>query len=70
MWWTNALTGQSGLLTAALSWSIPSVNLNVGSNAVTVYGTNAYGFVVSSSVAITRGGVGSGQPFVDVNNAN
>ena len=70
MTWTNSLTGQASTLAAALSWAIPGVTLNVGTNVITVYGTNAYGFVVSSSVTLTRGGVGTGSPFVDVTNVN
>jgi len=38
--WTNALTGVSGTIPAAMNWSVPGIALAVGGNAITVRGTN------------------------------
>jgi len=38
--WTNSLTGGSGTTFAGLNWEINSVPLGVGSNVITVVGTN------------------------------
>ena len=40
LYWTNALTGDSGTFDLAGYWSVP-VPLNVGTNAVTIYGYEA-----------------------------
>jgi len=40
MTWTNTLTGDSGQLSAANPWSMGSIALGVGSNIITVTGTN------------------------------
>ncbi|MFH0907463.1 MAG: hypothetical protein V1929_01710 [bacterium] len=41
MVWSNVLTGASGQLSAANPWSIGSITLGVGSNVITVNGTNS-----------------------------
>lgn len=38
--WTNALTGGSGTTFAGLNWEINSIPLGIGSNVITVVGTN------------------------------
>lgn len=52
--WTNSLTGAFGTTNAAASWSLGSVALNVGTNVVTVLGTNGIGESASDSVGIIR----------------
>lgn len=54
MTWTNALTGSNGTLAAASSWQITNLWLNVGTNVITVSGTNSSSFAVSDSVTIIR----------------
>ncbi|MCP4608607.1 MAG: DUF11 domain-containing protein, partial [Planctomycetes bacterium] len=66
--WVNSLGG-SGTLPAATPWEISSIGLSVGANVITVTGTNVFGDPASDSVTITRGGIGTGAPFVDVTNA-
>lgn len=58
--WTNALTGGTGTLPAATNWLIASVSLDVGSNPITVRGTNAGGSSASASVTIVRQSAGGG----------
>ena len=41
--WTNTLTGASGAIAAASPWSIPLVGLGVGTNVITVRGSNTTG---------------------------
>ncbi len=57
MRWTNSLTGAQGTLAAAGSWSVAGLALGVGTNCVTVRGTNAYGVAAGDSVTIVRGSV-------------
>ncbi|MGD9875082.1 MAG: C1 family peptidase [Kiritimatiellia bacterium] len=52
--WTNSLTGVFGTTNAAASWSLGSVVLNVGTNLITVRGTNSLGESASNSVSIIR----------------
>jgi hypothetical protein len=68
MWWTNSLTGGSGTLGASNVWNIPAVGLNVGTNLITVYGSNATGTVVSDFVNYIRGPAGTGVPVVTITN--
>jgi hypothetical protein len=51
--WTNALNGNVGTISAATSWLIPGVNLAVGTNVVTVSGTNSVG-AASAAVTLIR----------------
>ena len=44
--------------------------LAVGVNTLTAYGTNFLNQVASDSVAVERGGIGTGKPFVDITNAS
>ena len=41
--WTNALTGAKGTIAAAANWSIPNIALAVGTNVISVAGTNSTG---------------------------
>ncbi|MEI8242155.1 MAG: delta-60 repeat domain-containing protein [bacterium] len=68
MRWTNSLTGGSGTFPVQTPWQIPSVNLAVGANPIVVSGSNSLGVAATGSVTITRGGIGTGTPFVDVTN--
>ena len=50
--WTNGLTGGAGTISAATSWLIPSVNLAVGTNVITVSGTNSVGLASAAATVI------------------
>ncbi len=52
--WTNSLTGAKGTVAAGVAWSISGVALNVGTNAITVRGTNTAGVAASAGVSIAR----------------
>ncbi len=52
--WDNNLTGGSGAIAAAPEWGIPGIVLGVGTNVITVSGTNSVGIGDSDSVAIVR----------------
>lgn len=52
--WTNALTGDSGLLVASTNWMIPDVYLGVGTNVITVRATNQAGVVSTSQAILCR----------------
>ncbi len=54
MRWTNSLTLGGGTFAAQTWWLILSAPLNVGTNVITVYGTNVFGTVASDSIAIIR----------------
>lgn len=47
--WTNSLTGGSGTTFAGLNWEINSISLGVGSNIITVTGTNVGSSVVTNA---------------------
>ena len=51
--WTNALNGSAGSISAATSWLIGSVNLAVGTNVITVSGSNSVG-LASAAVTLIR----------------
>jgi len=69
--WTNALTEASGNATISnFNFQISNFTLAAGENIITVLGTNIHGDVASDSVTITRGGAGTGLPFVDITNEN
>jgi hypothetical protein len=48
--WTNSLTGDSGGVFAGLYWTIGALPLGVGSNVITVVGTNVGATVVTSAI--------------------
>lgn len=60
MTWTNALTGDSGSLAAVSVWSVAGVPLGVGTNVVTVRGTNYLGRGTNDAVTIARAAEGGG----------
>ncbi|HMP90402.1 MAG TPA: carbohydrate-binding protein [Kiritimatiellia bacterium] len=47
--WTNSLTGDSGGALAGITWTIGALPLGVGSNVITVTGTNIGSSVVTSA---------------------
>jgi hypothetical protein len=55
---------------AGLAWTTPQVALVVGTNALMVFGTNAYGTTSMDSVVVVRGPAGTGVPFVDATNVD
>ncbi len=59
MRWTNSLTLNGGTFEAEISWLIVSVDLGVGTNLITVYGTNTFGVEASDSVTIIRSSLGT-----------
>ncbi len=48
--WTNTLTGGSGTAFAGLYWQISSIPLGVGSNVITVTGTNSASLTVTNAI--------------------
>jgi len=68
MWWSNVTTLAAGSFPATDSWSLTINGLPAGVNQVYVYGTNASGGFASEFTDITRGGPGTGVPFVDITN--
>ena len=70
MIWSNQLTGITGSFTATANWVAHNIALKVGENAISIYGTNLYGVVSTDSVTITRGIPGTGEPNVDIVNAD
>jgi hypothetical protein len=54
MSWTNNISTDSGYFSANLNWSVPDIPLEIGTNIITVNGTNVFGNVSSDSVTITR----------------
>jgi hypothetical protein len=68
MQWANPRSTSVGTLAAQLGWSIADIPLGVGSNLITVIGTNAFGVASADNVLIVRGAPGTGAPFVDITN--
>ena len=67
MWWTNALNGACGdVQVTGDRFQVTGVPLAVGVNDIWVHGTNLTGVATNDHVAITRGGVGTGAPFIAV----
>jgi len=52
--WLNQLTGETGNKSAALSWTISNIALDVGTNVIVITGTNIYGETAEDIVKITR----------------
>lgn len=52
--WTNALNGGTGTIGASANWLISGIFVNVGTNPITVGGTNAAGSATSAVVTIVR----------------
>jgi hypothetical protein len=53
---------------AGQHWQTPLIALNVGANSIRLSGTNAFGVVVDKTIVITRGGIGTGLPYLAVTN--
>lgn len=62
--WVNALTIENGVLVGYQA----TIPLGVGANVITVTGTNAWNVSASDSITVTRGGIGTGAPYVDITN--
>jgi len=52
--WTNSLNGDSDSIAASANWLFTSVPLNVGTNTITVSGSNNLSVVTSAVVTIVR----------------
>lgn len=52
--WTNGLTGGSATIPVAANWNIPGIALGVGTNVITVSGTNSSGLADADSVTVIR----------------
>ncbi len=65
--WTNVSTGGAGTHPGAWNWGIP-IPLQVGTNIVTVSGTNTEGQVTNVTVTFTRADIGTGTPIVTITN--
>jgi len=52
--WTNALTGESGVLASSPGWQVAGITLAVGSNTITVRGANYLGTPAFDTVLIIR----------------
>ena len=66
MWWTNAANGAGNMFAATNPWQVVNIPLAVGTNLITVFGTNITGIVASDSVIITRSNTLAA--FVDITN--
>jgi hypothetical protein len=69
MWLSNSANGIVVTFAAAPAWA-QDIALAVGANLITAYGSNAAGVVAYDVVTITRGGIGTGAPFVDITNGS
>ena len=67
MWISNAANGAMASFDATQNWSTV-ISLEVGTNAITVYGTNFLNDTATDSVIIMRLEAGTGIPFVDITN--
>lgn len=71
LWVTNMMTwgtsaGFSGTFAAARAWVVSNIPLVVGANVITVRGWDEFRRTSTDSVVITRGDIGTGQPYLDV----
>ena len=67
MSYTNALSGNSNAFFAVSPWNI-SVAIDVGSNNITVIGTNNFGTPAYDSVTILRDSEGAYKPWIAITN--
>lgn len=65
--WTNALTGGSGTAFAGINWQISAVPLGVGTNVITVTGTNTAALVTVHAIDNAGNGV-YGDGWIDSDN--
>jgi len=54
MWISNAVNGMLEVFATSTDWISPAVEIEVGENELTVYGTNAVGVIAQDSAVITR----------------
>lgn len=66
MWISNSLTGEAWAFPAEFEWTAPVIDLLVGGNEITVWGSNYFDEVSSDSVTITRADVGTGEPVIEI----
>ncbi|MCX7004370.1 MAG: right-handed parallel beta-helix repeat-containing protein [bacterium] len=68
MWAVNAALGATGVFPAALGWHAPEIPLQIGANAILVYGTNDVDGITNDILIVTRGANGTGTPCIDITN--
>jgi len=68
MWISNAANGALAVFPATAVWTAAAIPLAVGSNLVTVFGTNLTADLASDSRLVTRGPAGSGAPLTVITN--
>ncbi|MFH0908208.1 MAG: S8 family serine peptidase [bacterium] len=61
---SNATTGLAVQFPAASPWTAPALDLVVGENLLSVWGTNRYGEIAADMVLMTRSEPGTGLPAV------
>jgi len=66
----NLVTGQDHYFSAAPAWVAPALDLVVGLNDIQITGINSSGTPYYDLVLVTRQGVATGPPFVDVLSSN
>lgn len=70
MAWTNLNNNTAGTFSATQSWISPLIPLSVGTNVISIAGTNAYETATNDIVTVIRGITGTGTPFTDITNQN
>ena len=70
MFWTNVAASAGGSFAADTDWTVLAIPLVVGSNVITVSGTNSVNVSTNDSVIFVRGAAGTGVPFVNVLSTN
>jgi hypothetical protein len=70
MWVSNASIGGAAIAFArsGLAFAAPPVAVQVGTNVIRVYGSNAADYISSDRATLVRGPVGTGAPYVDITN--
>jgi hypothetical protein len=69
MWASNAANGALSSFNATQYWSSAALPLMVGTNMLTVYGTNYLNAVTNATVSIVRGIPGTGLPHIFITSA-
>jgi hypothetical protein len=70
MWWTNAATAAQavfGPFNGVTNWMIPAVDLAHGDNPITVFASNAWGYIGSDSITLHRETYQEGIPKIATN---
>jgi len=72
MWVSNASIDGAAIAfeRSGLGFAAPAVGLQVGTNVICVYGSNAADYISSDSVTITRGPLSSVAPYLDITNSS